>query len=109
MTIDLIGLFGTRDFLEVRNEFRTALQCGAREVDFHGDGARAKAIRLLAAASNGVSVSLAGERLPGLRKGDLRMGLDWCRLFVAGNGTAFPEALVAVSYTHLTLPTILLV
>jgi len=91
---DLIGLFGTRDFLEVRNEFRTALQCGAREVDFYGDGARAEAIRLLAAASNGVPVSLAGKRLPGLRKGDLRLSLDWARLFVVGNGAAFPEALV---------------
>lgn len=91
----MMGLFGTRDFIEARNEFRAALQCGAREMDFHGGGERADAVRLLAAASNGVPISLEGERLPGLRKGDLRLGMDWARLFVAnGNGTAFPEALI---------------
>ncbi len=91
---DLIGLFGTRAFVEVRNEFRTVLQCGAREAAFRSDG-RADAVRLLAAASNGIPISIDSERLPGLRKGRLRMSLDWCRLFVAaGGGPAFPEALI---------------
>lgn len=90
-----LSLFGTRDFIEVRNEFRGALQCGAREMTFRDSDGRADAIRLLAAASNGVPVSLGDERLTGLRKGDLRLGMDWARLFVAnGNGVAFPETLI---------------
>jgi len=90
----MIDLFGTLAFLEVRNEFRAALQCGVREMAFRDFDGRGEAVRLLAAASNGVPVSLEGERLPGLRKGEMRLSLDWARLFVAGNGAAFREALV---------------
>jgi len=92
-TSDLMGLFGTRPFLEVRNEFRAALQAGAREVRFREDD-YSDVIRLLAAASNGVPVFLDEERLPGLRKGSLRMNLEWCRLFVEANGTAFPGVMI---------------
>jgi len=87
----MIDLFGTRAFVEARNEFRAALQCGAREIAFLDGG---DAVRLLAAASNGIPISLGDKCLDGLRKGKLRLALDWARLFVTGNGVAFPEALI---------------